>query len=165
MRRRCCFCMMARRRMKLIRWTRRVGSSTRPKYASRLSILHMRLRIYMPSTSYPRPSRPNTPGTRTRAISRVSPRSSGTSRRTTPSPWAGIDGRIWKEVRGEEDMAGYIDSASRSHSSHNNHPPPILFKLDPFSTMNEVAVVDEKEEKKPLQSFDGEEDDWSDVSV
>jgi hypothetical protein len=31
--------------------------------------------------------------------------------------------------------------------------------------MNEVAVVDEKEDKKPLQAFDDEEDDWSDVSV
>jgi hypothetical protein len=82
-----------------------------------------------------------------------------------PSKGDSVDDRIWKEVRGEEDMAEYIDSASRSHSSHYNHPPPI-FKLDPFSTMNEVAVIDEKEENMtPPQSFEDEEDDWSDVSV
>jgi len=68
-------------------------------------------------------------------------------------------------------MFAYMSSNSGSHSSYAKVPAPaVLFRLNPFHGIatnkgNEVAVIDEEEEKKPLPSFEDEEEDWSDVSV
>jgi hypothetical protein len=76
------------------------------------------------------------------------------------------DCRIWKDVKGDEDIfEGSGDKSFRTHSSTAQGP---FIRVDPLwseeearvvkaqSQMNEVAVEEEHEE---------EEETWSDVSV
>jgi hypothetical protein len=81
-----------------------------------------------------------------------------------------LNSRIWKEVRGDEDIfEGAGDLSLRTRSSVTAPYP--FSRVDPFHTeikswsaMNEVAVVDEKEENE--EAAEQEEDcNWSDVSV
>ena len=76
--------------------------------------------------------------------------------------------RIWKEVRGAEDMFANIDSPSRSPSSYT-YPPRVIFKRNPFheDKANEIAVIDDDEDKRVSDFLEdeNEEENWSDVSV
>jgi hypothetical protein len=80
------------------------------------------------------------------------------------------DFRIWKDVKGEDDIfEGVGDRSFRTHSSTAQGP---FIRSDPFwsveearvakarSQMNEVAVEDTQDEQEQ-----GDEETWSDVSV
>src|SRR5579859_36942 len=82
---------------------------------------------------------------------------------------SGIDYRIWKEIKGDEDIfEGTRDKSFRTQSSTAQTP---FIRVDPFHSdeemrvakirraLNEVAVEDKADEIQDT------EDDWSDVSV
>jgi hypothetical protein len=82
----------------------------------------------------------------------------------------GTNCRIWKEIKGDEDIfEGTGDKSFRTHSSTAQSP---FIRIDPFHSdeemrvakirraLNEVAIEDKTDEHQ-----DTEEDNWSDVSV
>ena len=79
----------------------------------------------------------------------------------------GGNGRIWKEIRGDEEIFEVGEQSFRTRSSLTG-PSPFV-RLDPFradnhklirTVENEVAVEDPLEDQ-----LAEEEDDWSDVSI
>ena len=78
----------------------------------------------------------------------------------------GVNGRIWKEIRGDEEIFEVGEQSFRTRSSLTGLSP--FVRLDPFradnhelmSVGNDVAVEDPLEDQ-----LEQEEDDWSDVSI
>jgi len=84
--------------------------------------------------------------------------------------WDWTNSRIWKEIRGDEDIfEGTGDKSFHTHSSTAQSP---FIRIDPFHSdeemrvakirraLNEIAVEDRMDEHP-----DTEVDNWSDVSV
>lgn len=75
--------------------------------------------------------------------------------------------RIWKEIRGDED----INFKDRSFGSGSSVAVSPFIRLDPFSadrmknSGNEIAVEEEEGEEGKSLVEEKDEDGWSDVSV
>ncbi len=84
--------------------------------------------------------------------------------------WDRTNSRIWKEIKGDEDI--FEDTADKSFRTHSSTAQSPFIRIDPFHSdeelrvakirraLNEIAVEDRMDEHP-----DSDVDNWSDVSV
>lgn len=72
------------------------------------------------------------------------------------------DSRIWKEIRGDEDIFEGLGDQSFRTASSATAPSPFI-RLDPFHTESFNNVANEAAVEDP--DIEDEEEGWSDVSV